>query len=134
MSGIGTARDRAEDLLQTLQKKGREVIEAEERLVKTVRDLMEEKSFSPAEVKNSLEELLGRIRGNRVWEKVRASDAVVALSDYRDEVEKKVEDSVQRILGSLQIASKNDLQAISKQIKALNKKFNDLNKKLNDGS
>src|SRR5689334_17030724 len=97
---INTARDRAEELLASLQKKAKELLEVEEGLVKTVRALVEERGFSPAEVKKKLDELVGAIKSNKVWERVKLADAVVVLNDYRGELERRVEDTVKLFLAS----------------------------------
>ncbi len=125
---VTQAKDRAEELLTGLQKRARELLAAEEGLVKTVRDLIEKGNISPAEVKKRLDTVVGHIKANKVWERLRTSDAIVALSDYRDEVERRVEESVRRLLGSLQIVTKNDLTALKAELAALEKKVDALKK------
>ena len=51
MTTIETARTRAEDLLHTLQKKAHEFLDAEDGLVKTLRQLADEKGLSSAETR-----------------------------------------------------------------------------------
>jgi len=133
MTTIETARTRAEELLQNLQKKAKELLEAEDGVVKTVRALVEEKGLAPAEVQKKLEELVGRIKANKVWERVKASNALATFNDYRGEVQHKVDDTVQRIMHSLSVASSNEVADLTKQVTALNKKVNELTKKL-DGA
>jgi len=125
---MSTAKDRAEELLHGLQKRAREFLAAEEGLAHAVRELIENKGLTPAEVRKRLETVVGRIKANKVWERIRTSDAVVALSDYRDEVEKRVEETVRRLLASLQIVTKNDLTALKAELNTLEKKFENLKK------
>ena len=129
-SAAANARDRAEDLLHTLQSRAREWVDAEEGLVHTIRDLVDDKGLSSAEVKRRLEDLLGRIKANEFWERLTSNDKVVALTDYRDEVEKKVEEAVTRVLERFPLASKAEVTGLAKQVKSLNRKVNDLGRKL----
>src|SRR5688572_6298998 len=101
---MSTARDRAEELLASLQKRARELLSAEEGLVRTVRDLVDNVGFSPDEVKKRLDELVGKIKANNVWERLKANDTLVALNDYRGEVERRA----QAMLQSLPVASKQE--------------------------
>ncbi len=130
MTTIETARNRAEELLQNLQKKAKDLLEAEDGVIKTVRALVEEKGLAPHEVQKKLEELVGRIKANKVWERVKTSDALHTFNDYRGEVEKRVEDGVQRLMHALSVASTNEVADLTKQVTALNKKVNALSKKL----
>ena len=125
-----TAKDRAEEMFHNLQKKARDLVDAEEGLVRTVRDLIEEKGLAPTEVKKRLDDTLGNLKANTLWERLRTSDPVVALSDYRDEFERKVEDSVGRLLSTLQIVTKSDLEAVESQISSLRKKVDNLKKQV----
>ena len=125
-----TARDRAEELWLNLQGKARTFLEAEEGLVATVRELLEAKVSSSTELRAQLDELLGKIRAHKVWEKVSKSSTVIALSDYREGVEHKVEEVTGRIIGSLQIASTSEVEELQKQLKSINRKVNELNRKL----
>ncbi len=130
MTTIETARTRAEELLQNLQKRAKDLLEAEDGVVKTVRQLIEEKGLAPHEVQKKLEELVGRIKAAKVWDRVKTSEAMHTLNDYRGEVERRVEDSMQRVMHALSLASKAELADLSKQVTALNKKVNELTKKL----
>jgi polyhydroxyalkanoate synthesis regulator phasin len=130
MTTIETAKNRAEELFQNLQKKAKDLLDAEEGVVKTVRALVEEKGLAPHEVQKKLEEVVGLIKANKVWDRVKQSDAFATLTDYRGEVERKVEDSVQRLMHALSLASRAELADLTKQVTALNKKVNDLSKKL----
>jgi polyhydroxyalkanoate synthesis regulator phasin len=130
MTTIESARSRAEDVLHNLQKKAREFLAAEDGLVKTLRELADEKGFSPAETRKKLEEMVGHIKANKIWDRVKSSDAAATFSDYRDEVERRVEDTMHRFIDTLSLVSKSDFQTLAKQVTALNKKLNDLSKKL----
>src|SRR5688500_16810553 len=103
---MSTARDRAEELLANLQKRAKDLLSAEEGLVRTVRDLVENYGLSPDEVKKRLEELVGRIKANGLWERIRQNETIVALSDYRGEVERRA----QALLQSLPVATKAEVQ------------------------
>ena len=127
---LATAKNRAEELISNLQKRARGLIDSEAGLVNTVRELIEERGMSRQEVLDALEEAVGRLKANELWEQVSASKTVVALSDYRGEVERRVEDSVKGVLGSLQIASSEDLAKVEKKVKSLTRKVNDLSKQL----
>jgi polyhydroxyalkanoate synthesis regulator phasin len=130
MTTIETARTRAEELLQNLQKKAKDLIEAEDGVVKTVRALVEEKGLAPHEVQKKLEELVGRIKANKVWDRVKASNTLATFNDYRGEMQHKMDDTVQRIMHSLSVASTNEVADLTKQVTALNRKVNELTKKL----
>ena len=127
---LATAKNRAEELISNLQKRARGLIDSEAGLVNTVRELIEERGMSRQEVLDALEEAVGRLKANELWEQVSSSKTVVALSDYRGEVERRVEDSVTGVLGSLQIASSEDLAKVEKKVKSLTRKVNDLSKQL----
>jgi polyhydroxyalkanoate synthesis regulator phasin len=126
-----TARNRAEDLLQNLQKRARDWVDAEEGLVQTLREAADS-GFSTAEAQKRLEAVLGRIRANTIWSRLRENERVVALSDYRGDVERRLEDAISSLVGTLPVASKNDLASMNKQIKALNRKVNDLARKVKE--
>ena len=126
---LATAKNRAEELISNLQKRARGLIDSEAGLVNTVRELIEERGMSRQEVLDALE-AVGRLKANELWEQVSSSKTVVALSDYRGEVERRVEDSVKGVLGSLQIASSEDLAKVEKKVKSLTRKVNDLSKQL----
>ena len=125
---VNTAKDRAEEMLQTMQSRAREFLAAEEGLVRTVRDLIEKGNLTPAEVKSGLEGLLGRIKANKVWDRIKTSDTLVALSDYRGELERRAEDTAKRFLGTLQIVTKADLDDLRADLTALEKKLDTMKK------
>lgn len=130
MATMNNARDRAEDLLQNLQRKAREWLEAEEGLVHTVRDLVEERGLSAQDVQRRLDELLGRIRAAKVWERLSQNEKVVALSDYRGEVEKRVDEVTARVVQSLPVAKRAEVDELTKQVKSLNRKVSELARKV----
>jgi polyhydroxyalkanoate synthesis regulator phasin len=124
---MSTARDRAEELLANLQKRARDFLSAEEGLVRTVRDMIDDAGWSPDEAKKRLEELVGRIKANNVWERLFNNDnLVVALNDYRGEVEKKAKE----LLQSLPVASKAEVAELQAQVKKLEKQLAALSAKL----
>ncbi len=125
-----TAKDRAEELLHKLQKRAKELLEAQDGVVQTVRDLVEDKGLAPAEVKKRLEDVLGKLAANSLWERLRTSDAVVALSDYRDEIERRVEDKVHKLLGNLQLVTKADLRELEGEVASLKKKLENIKKQV----
>jgi polyhydroxyalkanoate synthesis regulator phasin len=115
---MSTARDRAEELLSNLQKRAKDLLSAEEGLVRTVRDMIDNAGWSPDEVKKRLEEVVGRIKANGVWERLRSNETLVALSDYRGEVERRTRE----LLANLPVASKNDLSELAAKVAKLEKK------------
>ena len=122
------ARDRAEDLFHSLQKRAREFMDAEDGLAKTVRDLIDDNGLAPTEVKKRLEDMMGRIKANNLWERVRKSDAVTALTDARGEVERRVEETVRRLMTNLPIVTRNDLKELEAEIASLKRKVDSLKK------
>ena len=127
---ITAAKDRAEELWQNLQTRSRDFLEAEEGLIKTVREMLETKQFNSAEIRKALEEAMGKLKAYKVWDKVTNTQAVVALSDYRTDLEKKADDAVTRFKASFQIASTSEVEALEKKLKSLNRKVNDVNRKV----
>jgi polyhydroxyalkanoate synthesis regulator phasin len=119
---MSTARDRAEELLANLQKRAKDLLSAEEGLVRTVRDLIENAGWTPEEVRKRLEELVGRIKANKVWERLNVSGKLVALGDYRDEVERRA----QQLLGNLPVVSKQEVQELSDRVASLEQKLEKL--------
>lgn len=127
---INAAKDRVDQLWQDLQVRGREFLKAEEGLVAAARELLEENGISQAEMTKKLEEILGKVKATKVWEKVVGSKAVVSLSDYRGEIEKKAEDTKAMVRTSLKVASVEEVAALEKQFKSLNRKVNEVNRKV----
>jgi polyhydroxyalkanoate synthesis regulator phasin len=127
---LATAKTRAEELISNLQKRARGLIDSEAGVVTQLRELVEERGMSRQEVRDALEEAVGKLKANELWDQVSSSKTVVALSDYRGEVERRVEDSVKSVLGSLQIASSEDLEKVEKKVKSLTRKVNELSKQL----
>ena len=127
---VDGAIERAEELFQTLQTRARDLLEAEEGVVATVRELVDERGLKPADVKETLDEAMGRIKSNELWDKITNSSTVAALSDYLDDLERRVEAVVERLLGTFNIATRAELEDIEKKYKSLNRKVNELNRKL----
>ena len=127
---LATAKTRAEELIGSLQKRARGLIDSEAGVVTTLRELVDERGITKQEVQDVLEDAVGRLKANELWNQVSGSKTVVALSDYRGEVERKVEDSVKTVLASLQIATSDDLVSVEKKVKSLTRKVNDLSKQV----
>ena len=127
---VDVALERAEELFQTLQARARDLLEAEEGVVATVRELVDERGLKPADVKQKLDEAVGRIKSNELWDKITNSSTVAVLSDYRDDLERRVEAVVERLLGTFNIATRADLEDLEKKYKSLNRKVNELNRKV----
>ena len=113
-----------------MQTRARDLLEAEEGVVATVRELVDERGLKPADVKETLDEAMGRIKSNELWDKITNSSTVAALSDYLDDLERRVEAVVERLLGTFNIATRAELEDIEKKYKSLNRKVNELNRKL----
>jgi len=127
---ITAAKDRAEEMWQNLQTRSRELLEAEEGLVKTIRDMVETRGFNSLEVRTALDEALGKIKAHKVWTRVTNAQAVVVLSDYRTDLETKADAAVSRFKASFQIASTSEVEALEKKLKSLNRKVNEVNRKV----
>ena len=84
----------------------------------------------PDTTKNRAEELLDNLRAGNLWERLRTSDPAVAFADYRDEIEGRVEASVDRLLTSLQIATRADLERVEGEISSLRKKVEKLTRQV----
>ena len=130
LTTVEGARERAEELLSSLQGKARDLAEARQGLLSTVTDLVDEKGLKPADVKETLDEMLGRIKANELWDELTASNTVATLTDYREELERQIEAVVTRIMSTLNIATRADIDAMDKKLKSMNRKVNDLNRKV----
>ncbi len=122
---MSTARDRAEELLANLQKRAKDMLSAEEGVVHSARELIENAGLTPDEVKKRLEELVGRIKANKVWERLNVSGTLVALNDYRGEVERRA----QSLIGNLSVVSKNELADLTERVATLEQKLDQLAQK-----
>ena len=130
LTTVEGARERAEELLSSLQVKARDLSEARQGLLTTVTDLVDEKGLKPADVKETLDDLLGRIKSNELWDELTASNTVATLTDYREELERQIEAVVTRIMSTLNIATRADIDAMDKKLKSMNRKVNELNRKV----
>jgi len=130
LTTVEGARERAEELLSSLQGKARDLAEARQGLLSTVTDLVDEKGLKPADVKETLDEMLGRIKANELWDELTASNTVATLTDYREELERQIEAVVTRIMSTLNIATRADIDAMDKKLKSMNRKVNELNRKV----
>lgn len=115
-------RERAELLLSGLQKHARELLAAQEGLVRTVRHLVEERGLAPSDVKKRLEDVLGRVQTATLWSRLKGLDASTAFNEAKDGVERRMEDTVQRFIDNLPVASKTDLKAIEGELNALKRR------------
>ena len=122
------ARDRAEELFHSLQKRARELMDAEDGLAKTVRALIEDNGLAPVEVKKRLDDMMGRIKANNLWDRVRKIAAKTAFTDARGEVERRVEETVHRLMTNLPIVTRKDLKELETEIASLKRKVDSLKK------
>ncbi len=129
MTTIETARNRAEELLQNLQKRAKDLLEAEDGVAKTVRALMEERGLAPTEVQKKLEEVVGRIKAAKIWDRMKSADALAFLNDYRDEMERKVEETMHRLIHALSLVSKSELADLAREVATLSERVDALSKK-----
>jgi len=84
--------------------------------------LVEERGLAPHDVKKRLEDVLGRVQTANLWEKLKGLDAQAALMDAKDGVERRMEDTVQRFIDNLPVATKTDLKAIESELNALKRR------------
>lgn len=101
---LNGARERAEELLQNLQKRARTVWESD--AASSVRTLVDEKG-RPA--RRAFDDTVTKVKG--------AASPIMG-----------------RLLEQSPVASRADLEEMSKQVTSLNKKVNDLAKKLGDSA
>jgi len=130
MSLTTNARDRAEEMFQLLQKRARELLDAEEGLARTVRDMVEQAGISPVEVRKSLEELLGRLGANKIVERLRATEPSILWSDTVDGFERRVDTSIHWLLSSLQIASADDMRDMRDDLAAMRERLDQIDARL----
>lgn len=123
---VQQAKSRAEEWLSQLQKRARELLDAEEGFLNTLRQLLEDGGMQASDVRAHLEKWLGRLAARRIWERVTHSDTVVALHDYRGTLERKVDQNLRGVLNGLKIASTEDVEELERQIQALHQKLTQL--------
>ncbi|MED5464270.1 MAG: hypothetical protein VX699_06440 [Myxococcota bacterium] len=127
---ITAAKDRAEVVWQKFQTQTSEFFTGEEGFVSTLRERVESND-KVKEARANLNKVAEQVQGNKVWQKVSTASATVAsLSEYRESLEKKADETVLRVKGALQIASTSDVEALQKQYKSLNRKVNEVNRKV----
>ena len=127
---IATAKHRADRAWSSLQTHVRDFIAAEEGLGSFLRELLEERGLNQVEIDKQFEGLVSRLKAHKLWERFGESSSVVALSDYRDGLEKKAVEARLKILNSMQVVSVTDFEALQKQVKSLNRKVNELSRKV----
>ena len=130
MSITTNARTRAEEMLQTLQPRARELLDAEEGVAKTVRDLVEQSGLPVADVRRHLEDLIGRLGAYKILERVRGADATVIWNDTVGGLEKRVDTSIHWLLSNLQIATTDDVQRMRHDVETLRTRLDGLDEKL----
>lgn len=101
-----TARDRAEELLETLQRRAKDFVAADEGLLKSVRD------------------------ASHLLERPAVHDAMATLADYREELERRLEAVVHRVLASLQLATHADLDGVNARLATLTQRIEQLQAKI----
>ena len=127
---ITAAKDRAEVVWQKFQTQTSEFFTGEEGFVSTLRERVESND-KVKEARANLNKVAEQVQGHKVWQKVSTASATVAsLSEYRESLEKKADETVLRVKGALQIASTSDVEALQKQYKSLNRKVNEVNRKV----
>ena len=127
---ITAAKDRAEVVWLKFQTQTSEFFTGEEGFVSTLRERVESND-KVKEARANLNKVAEQVQGNKVWQKVSTASATVAsLSEYRESLEKKADETVLRVKGALQIASTSDVEALQKQYKSLNRKVNEVNRKV----
>ena len=127
---ITAAKDRAEVVWQKFQTQTSEFFTGEEGFVSTLRERVESND-KVKEARANLNKVAEQVQGNKVWQKVSTASATVAsLSEYRESLEKKADETVLRVKGALQIASTSDVEALQKQYKSLNRKVHQVNRKV----
>ena len=109
IANLNGARERAEELLQNLQKRARTVWDSE--AASNMRSMIDEKG-KPA--RRALDETVAKVKANPM---VNEAERLVG-----------------RLLESSPVASKADLEEMGKQVKSLNKKLNELAKKIGDNA
>jgi hypothetical protein len=121
---VNQAKDRAEELLQNLKKGARNLIDAES--VKNVRAKIEAKldaqGLNPAEARKRFDDAVSQLR-------LRTGEAKGKLSDYRAQIERRAEESFQRIFDSAQKVAKSEFDGVSSKVKSISKRFGKMGKK-----
>ena len=123
------ARDRAEEMVQLMQKRARDLLDAEDGLARTARDLIEQKGLAPAEVRRNLEELVGRIRATKVLERIRNTEPQEIWTDTVEGLERRVDSSVQWLMSTLQLATAEEMKSLHRDIKSLRERIEVLENK-----
>lgn len=136
-----STKDKAEEMLSSLQRRAKEWLDAEEGLIHTIRDAIETNAITPTELRSKLDTLLGQLKSRGILEYFGNSAVPLAaegggeaaprglqssIQQYRSDLEQRAESSMRRLLTSLQVATKNDVDTLSEQIQALTHKLGDL--------
>ncbi|MGI9592810.1 MAG: hypothetical protein ACR2P8_15685 [Myxococcota bacterium] len=67
-----------------------------------------------------------RKRVDRIEKEIRTSEVVKTLEGWRGQAEALIEDTLEGVLGALQIASKNDVKKIDRKLTKLTKRLKDI--------
>ena len=86
--------------------------------------------------RNRAEELLQglkkraqEIKPDQLWDRISKSDAMNALSGAREKVERRMEDTLQRFVKTLPLATKKDLKNLETEIVSLRHTVDEIKKK-----
>jgi polyhydroxyalkanoate synthesis regulator phasin len=101
MTTIETAKTRAEELIQTVQKRARRIMNSDEGMAKAMRSLVEERNLLPQDMQRRFEDFVDHMKSN-----------------------------VRQLVEGLPLATKSDVHDLSKQVGALNRKLNELSKRI----
>jgi polyhydroxyalkanoate synthesis regulator phasin len=115
---LNGARERAEELLQNLHKRARDLWESD--TAHSVRSLIDDNAAAHQ----------ARRHFDATVEKVKASPLGHYLNPH--EIEKLAQTSWHRFLEILPVATKTELAEVGKQVKSLNKKISELSKKMGE--
>jgi polyhydroxyalkanoate synthesis regulator phasin len=129
MSIATQARDRAEEMLHQMQRKAREFLDAEQGLARTARDLIEQKGFAPAEVRRNLEDLVGRIRANKIFESIRNAEPQELWTETVGGIERRVDDSMHWLLSTLRVATTEEMKALRRELNDLKERIDVLDQR-----
>ena len=118
-----------ERLYAELQARTKTFLEAEDGVAATAKTLLEG-GIPVNEVRSTMEEFLGRFPTKDLWVKVTEHERVVKLSQYRSDLEQRIETVVERISGGLPIASAAELDKQHKALERLQRRVRTLEKEL----
>ena len=109
---MNQARERAEEFFKNLQKRAREIMDADAGFKRRVKTFMDQKSITPGEARRRFDAAVKHLKAHSAAQGQRLRD-----------MERRASDSLQRWFSALPSASKGALTDAGKQVKTLNKKF-----------